>query len=222
MQANSTRRRSKPWSVRRRPGEHRFTLIELLVVIAIIAILASLLLPALSQARARGRRSVCMSQVKQLAMCNLMYAQDYDEHTLPYCTGSSGAGYRWYHMMEPYYGSRAVLKCTSQRITDTSVTGGWELSYGINRTAGSSEAAYQYVKLGRIKHPDETVMFTDTRANDLEYKAFPTFYSSVSASWGDTISPRHSGGSNFSYYDGHADYQTHAGIYMGKIRFNFD
>jgi prepilin-type N-terminal cleavage/methylation domain-containing protein/prepilin-type processing-associated H-X9-DG protein len=58
--------------------EEAFTLIELLVVLAIITILAALLLPGLASAREKGRRTVCLSNARQIALGIQMYAQDHD------------------------------------------------------------------------------------------------------------------------------------------------
>src|SRR5437870_10743090 len=56
-----------------------FTLIELLVVIAIIAILAAILFPVFAQAREKARQATCLSNLKQMGLAEMMYAQDYDE-----------------------------------------------------------------------------------------------------------------------------------------------
>jgi prepilin-type N-terminal cleavage/methylation domain-containing protein len=82
-------RRTHPSSERRDTivRKHRgFTLIELLVVIAIIAILAAILFPVFARAREAARKATCLSNLKQIALAAIMYAQDYDE-VLPAATG---------------------------------------------------------------------------------------------------------------------------------------
>jgi len=99
--------------------KRKFTLIELLVVIAIIAILASMLLPALNSARSRARRIDCVNTLKQIHLGLFSYASDYKfyPHPSPAATESYNAQW-WQFKVLPYLGVTVNMKswADSQRL----------------------------------------------------------------------------------------------------------
>ena len=121
---------TKTTTQNRRPA---FTLIELLVVIAIIAILAAILFPVFARARENARRSSCQSNLKQIGLGIIQYAQDYDE-LMPYNPGNFSLSYRvnafmstdpstepnTFNQIYPYLKSTQIYICPS---ADTAPSG---------------------------------------------------------------------------------------------------
>ncbi len=88
-----------------------FTLVELLVIISIIAVLTAILLPVIVKARGTARRSVCQSNMRQLALAFTMYAADHEE-TYP-CNGDKylWTGRKWRAVIDPYLQNRMIYWC---------------------------------------------------------------------------------------------------------------
>ena len=143
----------------------KFTLIELLVVIAIIAILASILLPALSNARERGRLASCLSNERQLSQVYMFYAGDYENY-LPCLDNLGGSAVvspkEWLNgMVEEYLNQQkasekpvAVLRCPGEEVTADITT-----NYGLNYLIATANG--HGIKLNDHRSPSATSMLVE-------------------------------------------------------------
>lgn len=186
-----------------------FTLIELLVVIAIIAILAAILFPVFARAREKARQTNCLSNVKQLSLGCTMYAQDYDE-CLPRCRNFT-TRMLWLQDILPYVMNQQLYACPSGDPFD------WP-SAGLN-SASRTEVNYGFTwdnsrtlaKLAKINNPAETVYIADARGY-MFYPEAPGGGPRASLGTGYRIQPRHNGGANLGFVDGHSKWYSESAI----------
>ena len=204
--------------------QYGFTLIELLVVIAIVTVIAAILFPVFGTVRERGRRTVCQSNLKQIALAMQQYVQDND--------GSYPSLNNWAFAANSYAKNTKIFRCPDQpsdeqtnvslvdflcASTPCSISTGCDLTHPVDYT-------YNLPRLVTFQPPFPTIHTHGSHDSILATPA--TIWLNVDASWSDSDgdhyfrtastscgrdfpgSTLHSGAGNYSYLDGHVKWLT--------------
>lgn len=198
-----------------------FTLIELLVVIAIIAILAAILFPVFARAREKARQSSCLSDMKQLGLAAMSYAQDYDEQ-LPLSwydcdadgAGTNGVDYTWRSAVLPYAKNAQIFQCPSKKM-GTLFNGGFDIgaegAYGINEVHWADVTSSEPPSgksLGDIQYPAQCMLFGETTGS----QSFSNTSGLDTHGFLYASPKRHNDGDNWTYCDGHCKWNKPANV----------
>ena len=207
-----------------------FTLVELLVVIGIIALLISILLPALSRAREEGKRINCLSQIRQIGMAFSMYA-DVNKDYFPYAS-STGGGHRledfiyWQQgpplqditqsAVAPFLGRtqismESMFRCPSDSLGRKAAGAGGPYFYSFSMNHRMASNGSPVLKRAAIRSSSEKILLIEESENTIDDGrwVWPGNYLST---WHDSPSRQNTDNArgNAVFVDSHAEFITRA------------